>query len=165
MNADGAPRGNIAGDISQNRKQLVTQQSTRRAQSEVNVRVGGRNVSYRVSITVEIQPIEGAVETEDEENDDEDDERPDQALGRVAPHHPLNDSARRQTIEGECSICLEPLRPRHTTQSPSNEPGYGEQSNLSWCRAQCGVNFHSRCINEWLAVAVTCPNCRAAWEV
>ncbi|KAL2856665.1 hypothetical protein BJY01DRAFT_171660 [Aspergillus pseudoustus] len=41
-----------------------------------------------------------------------------------------------------------------------------EEEELSWCKAQCGVNYHKKCIDEWLAKAPhpTCPSCRRAWK-
>ena len=52
----------------------------------------------------------------------------------------------RRAIEGNCSICFEDLRG-------------GE--NLSWCKAQCGQNFHAECVGVWLATLTeghrTCP--------
>ncbi len=53
----------------------------------------------------------------------------------------------RRTIEGECSICCEDLSDGETT----------------WCRAQCGQNFHADCMSLWHAAQEadetekTCP--------
>ncbi|KAL6720074.1 hypothetical protein ACLMJK_001995 [Lecanora helva] len=41
----------------------------------------------------------------------------------------------RRPIEGECSICTDSL---------------ANGSELSWCRMQCGQNFHAECVNTWL---------------
>lgn len=40
-----------------------------------------------------------------------------------------------------------------------------EEGSVSWCRATCGVNFHARCMDDWLNAAdrATCPVCRSAW--
>ncbi|KAJ5153857.1 uncharacterized protein N7500_009296 [Penicillium coprophilum] len=37
---------------------------------------------------------------------------------------------------------------------------------LVWCKAVCGVNFHEKCIEQWLrtANAPTCPTCRSDWK-
>jgi hypothetical protein len=37
---------------------------------------------------------------------------------------------------------------------------------LVWCKARCGVNFHKRCIDQWLQTAhdPTCPTCRSHWK-
>ena len=54
----------------------------------------------------------------------------------------------RRAIEGECSICCEDLSDGETT----------------WCRAQCGQNFHADCMSLWHAAleanerAKTCPH-------
>jgi hypothetical protein len=35
-----------------------------------------------------------------------------------------------------------------------------------WCKAQCGVNFHKACMDQWLkrAPSRTCPACRRSWR-
>ncbi|CAG8386919.1 unnamed protein product [Penicillium salamii] len=38
------------------------------------------------------------------------------------------------------------------------------QEELTWCKVRCGVNFHKKCIDRWLACARTCPACRSMWE-
>lgn len=53
----------------------------------------------------------------------------------------------RKAISGDCSICCEDLRG-------------GE--NISWCKAQCGQNFHADCVGVWLDTLAagrsrTCP--------
>ncbi|KGO41730.1 Zinc finger, RING-type [Penicillium expansum] len=37
---------------------------------------------------------------------------------------------------------------------------------LVWCKARCGVNFHKKCIDQWLETnhASTCPTCRSNWK-
>ncbi|KAL5003312.1 hypothetical protein BDV10DRAFT_180446 [Aspergillus recurvatus] len=44
---------------------------------------------------------------------------------------------------------------------------YPARPDLSWCRAGCGVNYHKRCIDRWVATApsgsATCPSCRRRW--
>lgn len=39
-------------------------------------------------------------------------------------------------------------------------------NELVWCKARCGVNFHKRCIDQWLETdqAPTCPACRSNWK-
>ncbi|BCS18313.1 uncharacterized protein APUU_11141S [Aspergillus puulaauensis] len=41
----------------------------------------------------------------------------------------------------------------------------GRFGSVSWCRAKCGVNFHTSCIDSWLYMAgrATCPVCRSPW--
>jgi hypothetical protein len=40
------------------------------------------------------------------------------------------------------------------------------ETDISWCKSQCGVNYHKKCIEKWLAEArhTTCPTCRASWK-
>jgi hypothetical protein len=40
------------------------------------------------------------------------------------------------------------------------------EEDLSWCKSQCGVNYHKKCIEKWLAEArhTTCPTCRGSWK-
>ncbi|KAF5855872.1 hypothetical protein ETB97_008282 [Aspergillus alliaceus] len=75
----------------------------------------------------------------------------------------------RRPIEGDCSICFDPLKKartgtgdgtRHDTEDKE------EQQELSWCKAQCGVNYHTSCIELWLKASTksTCPTCRSAWR-
>lgn len=69
---------------------------------------------------------------------------------------------KRKPVEGDCPICFEEM----TTNSRS-EP-------LSWCKAACGQNIHSRCLAKWAHSQrggndgdksdVTCPYCRSKWE-
>ena len=67
-----------------------------------------------------------------------------------------NVGVNRQPIEADsdCSICFDAL---------GSNP-----SKLTYCRAQCGANFHKACLKQWLQVQQTsqksCPNCRQAWE-
>ncbi|KAJ5312370.1 hypothetical protein PENANT_c011G04100 [Penicillium antarcticum] len=41
-----------------------------------------------------------------------------------------------------------------------------QDEELAWCKARCGVNFHAKCIEQWLetARAPTCPACRSTWK-
>ncbi|KAL4737020.1 hypothetical protein BDV11DRAFT_163158 [Aspergillus similis] len=47
------------------------------------------------------------------------------------------------------------------------ERKYPARPELSWCRAGCGVNYHKRCLDRWVAMApsglATCPSCRRRW--
>ncbi|CEL03734.1 hypothetical protein ASPCAL04880 [Aspergillus calidoustus] len=156
-----------------------------------DVRIGaGRHdlLSLRVLVSVEIEPVtaENGNEGEDVNENDEDENRDDseddssdydienedmddpaaldqaatsRGTQRTAPTH----GVRRQLIEGECGICLEPLRGPGMSESRSGRPDDELDRGLSWCRAQCGVNYHTSCIDEWVAVATTCPHCRATW--
>ena len=64
----------------------------------------------------------------------------------------------RQVVEQDsnCPICFESL-----VQC---------KERLTYCRAQCGANFHAKCIEHWIAsqssrsASTTCPNCRQPWE-
>jgi Ring finger domain/SWIM zinc finger len=55
--------------------------------------------------------------------------------------------------DADCPICFDTM-----------EPG----ASLAYCRAACGTNFHSDCIQRWLGQgkkgAATCPNCRQTWQ-
>jgi hypothetical protein len=60
---------------------------------------------------------------------------------------------KRQPIQedSDCSICFDPL---------------GKQ-NITFCRVQCGANFHKTCLEQWLRVQgnkASCPMCRQAWD-
>ena len=54
----------------------------------------------------------------------------------------------RRRIDGECSICCEDV---------------ADGRDVSWCKAQCGQNFHADCVGIWLATqeddhrTETCP--------
>lgn len=94
--------------------------------------------------------------------------------------------ATRRPIEGECGICLNPLRRTRSRAASSSgdevvgvntaedtDSGYEEESEeetgadegLTWCRAQCGVNYHAECIRQWLQESRhrNCPTCRSGW--
>lgn len=71
----------------------------------------------------------------------------------VQPNEPADTIPRprttpRQPIEGDCSVCCEDL---------------ADGDGITWCRAQCGQNFHADCIGIWLATQdygrrlATCP--------
>eukprot|EP00428_Durinskia_dybowskii_P030183 CAMPEP_0170252724 /NCGR_PEP_ID=MMETSP0116_2-20130129/26199_1 /TAXON_ID=400756 /ORGANISM="Durinskia baltica, Strain CSIRO CS-38" /LENGTH=320 /DNA_ID=CAMNT_0010503701 /DNA_START=32 /DNA_END=994 /DNA_ORIENTATION=- len=58
----------------------------------------------------------------------------------------------RRTDDEDCPICFDPLGPMSTT---------------TFCRSQCGANFHNACISHWLRQQSghpTCPMCRGSWE-
>jgi hypothetical protein len=63
--------------------------------------------------------------------------------------------ARRQQVkeDDDCPICFDVLQ--------------GGGDKITFCRANCGANFHQGCINHWLRqhrTNPTCPICREAWE-
>lgn len=77
------------------------------------------------------------------------------------PPYPAN--PRRRLIDGECSICREDLITTTTTTTTETTNNtiitttVTTQTNPSddnpaiiWCRAQCGQNFHTECLGEWL---------------
>ncbi|KAJ5747316.1 uncharacterized protein N7511_009012 [Penicillium nucicola] len=116
--------------------------------------------------------------------------------GRPRSHDTQDQASRttRRNIEGECGICLCDLirtqqdvdvheesehidNEDHSSGDQSGtDHGYNEQrtehvhgnedDGLAWCMARCGVNFHSRCIEQWLETArtPTCPACRSMWR-
>lgn len=59
----------------------------------------------------------------------------------------------RKALEGECSICYEEMT---------------GTEELTWCKQQCGNNFHTNCFNMWITACrddtVTCPYCRSVWS-
>lgn len=59
----------------------------------------------------------------------------------------------RRTENDDCPICFDPLQ---------------SSENTTYCRLQCGANFHQKCIHHWLAQQrgknATCPMCRGPWE-
>lgn len=98
--------------------------------------------------------------------------RSDQALVSVTrPHIPT-----RRTVEGECGICLCALQEaadntrdgEHDTDNEDelNRDVVERYEDLVWCKAQCGVNFHKACMDQWLerAPRQTCPACRRSWK-
>ncbi|KAL1884919.1 hypothetical protein Plec18167_001575 [Paecilomyces lecythidis] len=79
-------------------------------------------------------------------------------------------------VEGDCSICANPLihihaaHEDHSTEHIATEnENENEPSRLSWCKAQCGNNYHKECIDQWVSTCEsmsrnpTCPFCRAQW--
>ncbi|KAL4796461.1 hypothetical protein BDV19DRAFT_361025 [Aspergillus venezuelensis] len=80
----------------------------------------------------------------------------------------------RRPIEGDCSICLEPLLRTHGSDDGSDDSDIDSSDNESeepeqevvWCNAQCGNNYHKSCIERWLGTAAksTCPTCRKPWR-
>ncbi|XRM45520.1 hypothetical protein ABZX51_008610 [Aspergillus tubingensis] len=75
-------------------------------------------------------------------------------------------SITRHPIEGDCCICLCPLQ-RYPTQY-SHKPE--DDTSIVWCQKQCGNNFHSECMDRWIASALdgdrqtSCPMCRGKWQ-
>jgi hypothetical protein len=68
------------------------------------------------------------------------------------------DESTRKPMEedAECTICYEEF-----SETPNEA--------TTWCRAQCGNNFHLECFNKWKNSAAqrhepTCPLCRAVWQ-
>lgn len=59
----------------------------------------------------------------------------------------------RKEIQGVCSICHEDLQPA--------------VEDIIYCRAQCGVNFHLPCMQNWQLQSpkpLKCPHCRQKWN-
>ncbi|KAE8380872.1 hypothetical protein BDV26DRAFT_256418 [Aspergillus bertholletiae] len=73
-----------------------------------------------------------------------------------------SDDATRRSIEGDCNICFDSLKTARSAAGVGARP----DTELSWCKAQCGVNYHTTCIELWLKTAKksTCPTCRTAWK-
>ncbi|KAG7347814.1 ring finger domain containing protein [Nitzschia inconspicua] len=62
-------------------------------------------------------------------------------------------------VNDDCPICFDPLL-EGTTQNAA-------ENTLSFCRVQCGANFHKACIKAWLSqhrTNPTCPLCRQPWD-
>ncbi|KAE8135985.1 hypothetical protein BDV38DRAFT_250814 [Aspergillus pseudotamarii] len=87
-----------------------------------------------------------------------------------SPTSPRSGDTTRRPIEGDCTICFDPLKQNAlfgagdgTHHGTEDE---GEQQELSWCKARCGVNYHAACIEMWLKASPksTCPTCRSAWK-
>lgn len=58
----------------------------------------------------------------------------------------------RRTGDGDCPICFDSL---------------AGSAKTTFCRSQCGANFHKDCIQHWLQqqrAKPTCPMCRGPWE-
>ncbi len=58
----------------------------------------------------------------------------------------------RRTDDDDCPICFDTL---------------GPIADTTYCRSQCGANFHKNCIRHWLTQKKekpSCPMCRGPWE-
>lgn len=61
--------------------------------------------------------------------------------------------------QGSCAICTDEIISGHRCQF----------SMLTWCKRQCGMNFHHHCLMKWAGKTwetesdVKCPNCRESW--
>ncbi|KAJ5898881.1 hypothetical protein N7495_003625 [Penicillium taxi] len=55
---------------------------------------------------------------------------------------------------------------RYDEQTETEDEHEHQNEELVWCKARCGVNFHKRCIDQWLESdhAPTCPMCRSKWK-
>jgi hypothetical protein len=84
---------------------------------------------------------------------------------------------RRRPIEGNCAICILPLL--HDPDEDASDRNSSDDENdgnpepevqITWCKAQCGKNYHKSCMDTWidscrsLARGPTCPNCRTSWR-
>ncbi|RHZ76687.1 hypothetical protein Glove_194g162 [Diversispora epigaea] len=58
-------------------------------------------------------------------------------------------SIKRKPIDGNCSVCMEPLN---------------NGQKLIWCQSGCGNNVHQDCFTEWTTQKVTCVYCRTEWK-
>jgi hypothetical protein len=110
--------------------------------------------------------------------------RPDTAEGSMPAVtrlvHAARPSVNRRCVEGDCGICILPLRePESSThdseashedshegshddnaeeegvlddgQRPGRSSQFSEGSNeLVWCQRQCGSNFHKNCMDQWV---------------
>jgi hypothetical protein len=99
----------------------------------------------------------------------------------------------RRPAEGECGICLCSLQEPQSydtededdnedddededeieeeddydyDEEDEQEYSSDEEDGLVWCKAQCGVNYHRECIDQWLASGRydSCPTCRSTWR-
>ncbi|KAF7596676.1 hypothetical protein BBP40_000598 [Aspergillus hancockii] len=97
--------------------------------------------------------------------------------------------ATRKCVEGNCGICILPLREEEPLGSGGDGSDDGttdddgivnahiasrvsqdndELKELVWCKSQCGSNYHKSCIDQWVTAcgtrSATCPTCRAVWR-
>lgn len=108
--------------------------------AQSETRRGGGNA---VLANQKVRSLYAKMKTGDDIDDDQEDE---------------TSSIARQVVEDDsnCPICFESL-------AHSKEP-------LTYCRAQCGANYHANCIQHWItsqsrrSASKTCPNCRQPWE-
>ena len=97
---------------------------------------------------------------DDDDPDEETDEAADEAEEEQHHKHP-----QRKPLIGDCCICVSPL----INTTDFNPHNLDLNLSLTYCRSQCGQNFHTECINLWLATQEdderegTCAYCRGAW--
>lgn len=185
-----------------------------RARALAAASTGEQRVSERglSPARVEREAVVGTAEEEEEEEEEEggDREEPEPEASSVrtstedltpavrsAVAEPAVPQSERRTvtrkpIEGDCEICMCPLRGEDSDQDSDDEdendvsdtasddeddgPDEGDLDDLVYCKSQCGSNYHKTCIDEWLAtqstfrdprgnpVCPSCPTCRAVWS-
>ncbi|KAJ5724581.1 hypothetical protein N7493_006309 [Penicillium malachiteum] len=84
----------------------------------------------------------------------------------------------RRPVQGPCIICLESLNKPCNSEKDDEFYFSGDsdsdtymkvveqrKSLLTYCKSNCGNNFHFTCLQEWLGHAEepTCPICRTIW--
>lgn len=107
-------------------------------------------------------------------------------LPKQVPTSTSTVSVRRRKIEGDCSICLEPLATtveqlhRHQPKAKPHESkikietlpaaaaayqlSKQEKAELTWCEACCGQNFHRDCIYNWLNASMEQDDSPSQWR-
>jgi hypothetical protein len=102
----------------------------------------------------------------------EDDEDTDTSADTEFRQNRSGHLVRRKPVTGDCSICMLPFRVSEEgtgIRTIRTAPGL-DNSDLVWCKSQCGGNLHKRCFDQWQTAClrgtrnVTCPLCRGQWE-
>lgn len=70
-------------------------------------------------------------------------------------------SSVRHLDDKDCSICLEPWS---TFVTKTHDSRFHRIKICSYVLLECGHIFHTDCLEPWLEVNQTCPNCRRDWE-
>ena len=83
----------------------------------------------------------------------------------LAPTSPCGTVRRTLTPGDECAVCLDPIHLPPDGSDAEGGPAAARRCHrpLTWCRAECGKNFHFDCLSRAVQYNPVCPLCRAPW--